>query len=138
MANLKALCRDTGRIEKGEWLRLYVDLDPDKDVFVLARGITKPFRDEVQRRVRQLAMQHGGDASNAPPEVIQRVDKEMYIERLLMDVKGLDDDGTPVSFERFCELLHQDEFIELWLATQKAIQIFSGIKVEDANAAAKN
>ncbi len=138
MAKLSSLRRDVARITAGEWLRLYIDMDPDKDVWVEAKGITQPFRDEVQRRIKELAQKYGGDLRNAPPEVTRNVDVDMYCDRLLTNVRGLDDDGRPVGFEEFCQLLRQEEFLELWQATQTAVQLFSGVKVEDAKAAAKN
>lgn len=138
MADLKSIRRDVTRINKGEELRLFVHADPEQDVYVTARGIDRIFRDEVQRRLRDLARKYGGNVNNIPSDVARKVDIELYIDRLLTGVRGLNDGDRRVEFEEFCKLLPEEDYLELWLHVQAAVHSFSGIKVEDAEVAAKN
>lgn len=109
MIDLKTFRRDGRAMRDGQWIcpgPEYGTLE------ILTRAIGPRYRDHVAAAVRAAAKQHLSE-DRIPAEVRDAINTEALIATCLQDVRGLAEEGQPVTFARFCELIRQDDFVEL-------------------------
>jgi hypothetical protein len=121
MAKL-ALFRIDGRaVREGEW----VSVEEYGDLEILTRGFGDEYTDAQARRQRQAAKAFGGDTDKLPVKIRRQINIECLIAHVVRDVRNLEhDDGTPVAFPEFCDLLRDPDYPGLLLASfQAAAQV---------------
>lgn len=111
MAKLSAFKIDSKAVESGEWVNPGDEYD---GLEILTRGFTDAYVDAKASKVRKAALGFGGDASKLPNAIGRAITVDCLVKHTLLDVRGLsDDDGQPVTFARFVELLRDPDYSEL-------------------------
>lgn len=102
--------RDAKAMRDGEW----VSPGPEfGEVEILTRAMLPAYFDAVNAKTAREARRVGGEAKIGQA-FRNKVIVDCLIEHCLMDIRGLEnDDGSPVSFEQFCDMIQQEEFSEL-------------------------
>jgi hypothetical protein len=107
MAKLSSFKRNTTAFNEGEWVRP----DPGEDLEIKARGLGDAYADAQAAKQRRAAKSFGGDTEKLPVAMKRRINVECLIDHALMDVRGLEhEDGKPVGFEEFCDMLRSDDY----------------------------
>lgn len=139
MASIRELKRDAAKVAEGEWVRLHLDDDPDKDAWLRTLGHTDAFRDALSRRVAKVAQGFGGNAAKIPTAMARSIDIDLYSSMLFKDIRGLEDEaGKPVDFARFCELLREPDYQPLFTLCAAAVNSVGLAHEEAKDEAAKN
>lgn len=139
MASILAAKRDAAKVNEGDWVRLHLDDDPDKDAYLRTLGHTDAFRDALARRVQKTAQGYGGNAAKIPSAVARAIDIDLYSTLLFKDIRGLEDEnGQPVDFERFCDLIRQPDYLPLFNLCAAAVASIGQMQEEAKESAAKN
>lgn len=114
MAKL-ALFRVNGRaVREGEW----VPVEEYGDLEILTRGFGDEYTDAQARKQRQAAKAYGGDTDRLPVKIRRQINVDCLISHVLRDVRNLEhDDGSPVTFPEFCDLLRDPDYPGLLLAS---------------------
>lgn len=132
MAKLGDFSRDIKAIKDGDW----VNPGPEYDgLEILTKGLGPKYADSQSRRMKRASTNLGGE-SKITQEERNLINTESLIETCLMDVRGLyDEDGQPVSFERFCDLIRQEKYYDLnQLCFTAAVQLSSKKEVVTTDA----
>lgn len=126
--------RSFRRQTKPEW----VSPGPDYgDVEILCRPLGFDYIDEQARLLRVAARKAGGeDRISSADRAALNV--EAMIKTGLVDVRGLVDNGNPVTFTQFCDLLRQPEFGELANLAMAACGAAGRVRQDDMEEAAGN
>jgi hypothetical protein len=137
MAGIKSLRRDMAKVNEGEWRRLYLDTNPDKDGYVLTKGVSTTYQDALNRRLSSAAKSFNGQVGKIPTAQANRIEVDASIECLFRDVRGLqlDDGGTDLTFAEFCDLIRQPDYRQLFLLASAAAAAV-GVAAEEATAEA--
>jgi hypothetical protein len=118
MAKLSSFKQDYRAIQEGDWIRVgdeYLDLE------IRTRGFTDTYFDAQATRQRYAAKSLGGDVAKLQNAIRRRINRDCLIEFVLLDVRNLqDDDGQDIPFDRFCDLLRDNDYGELLTACFKA------------------
>ncbi|MBP7339092.1 hypothetical protein [Niveispirillum sp.] len=139
MAKIGKARRDTARIKEGEWRRLFLDSDPEKDGKILTKGYTDAYRDAVADRVRLAAEIYNGDRSKMPVSASRHIDIDMHCTHLFLDVSNVQgDDGKDLTFTQFCDVLRDPDYLELWHLAQAATASVGRRAEADRESAEKN
>ncbi|MFY8093039.1 MAG: hypothetical protein ACOVN0_06115 [Niveispirillum sp.] len=139
MASIVSAKRDAAKVNEGDWVRLHLEDDPEKDAFLRTLGHTDAFRDALARRVGKVAQNYGGNASRIPTAVARAIDIDLYSTLLFKDIRGLEDEqGQPVDFERFCDLIRQPDYLPLFNLCVAAVASIGQMQDEAKETAAKN
>ncbi|CAO3446621.1 hypothetical protein [Azospirillum argentinense] len=134
MANLNSLKRSEKATTEGVWKRPSLDIDLE----VLCRARGDSFHDKQASRQRKAAVSFGGDAEKLPVAMKRKINTRTLIDECLVDVKFNDDDGNPVSFEEFCELILSSDYPDLTTAAFTAVEMATGEREADTKEAVGN
>lgn len=129
---------DSNAIENGAWVSPGEEYD---DLQIKTRGFTDQYTDGRAAKMRRAALQAG--FGTATDRLSQTTSREILVECLisycLLDVrKLLDDNGVPVTFDAFCELLRNPSYPDLFTAALKAVGIAGVAKATSIETAAGN
>lgn len=109
MIDLKSFRRDGRAMKDGAW----ISPGPEYGALEIHTAAIGPrYRDHVAGAMRAAAKQHLSE-DRIPASVRDAVNTEALISTCLIGVRGLSDGGAPVTFERFCELIRDPEYVEL-------------------------
>lgn len=130
MANLIAKARDVGKVQEGEWRRLFLDEDPAQDGMILTKGIDDAYRDALNRRLSKIAKAYHGNTAMIPTAALRKIDIDLHVERLFLDVRNVQGaDGQDLGFEAFCDILYDPAYLEVWhLASAAAAAVGNGVE----------
>lgn len=136
MARLASFKIDSRAREAGEWQSPGEEYD---DLEILTRGFTDAYTDARAARLRRAAMGFGGDASKIPSGSARSITVECLITHCLLDVRGLvDDAGGTVTFARFCDLLRDPDYADLFVAAVRAASLVGMRRAADVQDALGN
>ncbi|MDO9712456.1 hypothetical protein [Paracraurococcus lichenis] len=105
-------------ITEGAWIRVgeeYGDLE------IQTRGFTDQYTDAQTRRQRQAAKAYEGDVSRLPVALRRKINIDCLCDFVLMGVRNLTVQGTPVDFPTFCNLLKDPRYAPLVEASFRAV-----------------
>jgi hypothetical protein len=109
MIDLKSFRRDGRAMKDGAW----ISPGPEYGALEIHTAAIGPrYRDHVAAAIRAAAKKHLSE-ERIPAEVRDAINTEALIATCLMDVRGLSDGGTPITFARFCDLIRDPEYVEL-------------------------
>jgi len=118
MARIAAFRVDSKKIEQGEWVSPGEEYD---DLEILTRGYTDVYTDARAAKLRRAAVGFGGDTTKIPNAISRAIVVECLIQHVLLDVRHLaDDQGAPVPFAAFCDLLRNPDYADLLTASIRA------------------
>lgn len=122
MASLSRFKTDLSRVNDGAWITLGEEFG---EIEIQTRGFTDTYLDSRQSRMRRAATRYGGDLQKIPQADVRAILIDLLIKHCLMDVRNLEDqNGDPVTFALFCELLRDDQYVDLYgAALQAATQV---------------
>ena len=110
MAKLSQFKRNTKAFTEGTWKRP----DPGSDLEILSRGYTDTYYDAQASKQRAAAKGFNGDTEKLPVAIKRRINIDCLIAHVLVDVRGLEgEDGKPVSFATFCDLIRDPDYSDL-------------------------
>lgn len=109
MVDISSFRRDARAMRDGAW----VSPGPEYGALeIFTRAIGHRYRDHVAAATRAAAKQYLSE-ERIPAEVRDGIATEALITCCLLDVRGLSDNGQPVTFARFCDLIRDPAFGEL-------------------------
>lgn len=120
--------RDAKAMRQGEW----VSPGPEfGEVEILTRAMLPAYYDALAARTAREARRVGGEAKIGMA-FKNKVIVDCMIEFCLQDIRGLEnDDGSPVTFEQYVEMIREEDYAELaTMAIQATAQV--GRTREDA------
>jgi len=136
MARLNSFRVDSRLIEQGEWVSPGEEYD---DLEILTRGLTDQYSDARAAKLRRAALRYGGDVNKLPGSITRDITVECMIDHVLLDVRHLsDEDGNPIDFAGFKELLRNPDYSDLVIAALKAAAIVGTQRIRNAEDAEKN
>lgn len=135
MAKLSSFKRDAKVRESGAWISPGDEYD---GLEILTRGFTNAYRDAVAAKMRQAAVPFLTDQMRVPAATRQMITVDCLVEHVLLDVRGICDDAGPVPFAKFCDLLRDPLYDDLYTAVVKASAQADQIKAATAGDAAGN
>lgn len=136
MTKLSNFRVDPKALREGEWQPLGEEFGT---IEVLTRGLTDKYEDARSARQRLAAKAYGGDAEKLKVAVRKRINTECLVEFCLMDVRGVDDDdGSPLSIEKFGQMLVSGEYPDVLQACFQAAQRVGKQTAEDLEDAVGN
>lgn len=136
MARLSSFRVDSKAIEDGQWISPGSEFD---DLEIKTRGVTDQYNDARNAKMRRAAIRFGGDITKVPSAISRGITVDCLIEFLLLDVRNIvDDEGKPISFGPFCDMLHLPDYIDLVVACLKAAAIVGLSKANEIEDAKKN
>lgn len=111
MTKLSAFKIDSKALENGEWVQ------PGEEygtLEILTRGFTDAYVDAKAARMRKVALGFAGDVNKIPNAIGRAITTECLIAHVLLDVRGIEgDDGQPIGFAAFCDLLRDPDYSDL-------------------------
>jgi hypothetical protein len=117
MAKLSRFKQDHKAITEGEW----ITLEEFDGLEIFTRGYNDDYEDARSRKQRQAAVSMGGNVDRLPIAIKRKINVECLIAHVVRDVRNLtDDDGRPVPFPEFCDLLRDPDFYDLVVACYAA------------------
>ena len=136
MARLASFRVDHKKLEGGEWVRPDEEFD---DLEIRTRGYTDAYTDARAAKLRRAALPYGGDVSKIPNAEQRDIIADCLVAHCLLDVRNLEnDDGQPVSFARFCEMVRDPAYPDLWAAATRAPALVGRIRAGEAEDAVGN
>jgi hypothetical protein len=136
MAKLTAYKSDLKKMNEGTWVELPDDFG---DIQILTRGFTDAYMDARQARMRRAATKFGGDLNRIPQAEVRAILAELLVQHCVLGVRNLEDqDGNPVPFDLFCELIQEEAYKDLYGACLAAANIVSNEREADLAEAKKN
>lgn len=130
MAKLTNFKRDSKAIAEGEWISPGEEYE---DLEIMTRGYTDMYADTRASRLRRAVTTAGvRSVESLPSATVRTITVECLISHVLLDVRGLaHEDGTPVSFGEFCELLRNPDYGDLFVAAVTAASRVGMKRAED-------
>lgn len=114
MAKLSLFRVNGAAVREGEW----IPVEDYGDLEIFTRGFGDEYSDAQARKQRQAAKSLGGDTDKLPVKVRRQINVECLIAHVVRDVRNLEhDDGSPVSFAEFCDLLRDPDYPGLLIAS---------------------
>lgn len=113
--------RDARAMRDGEW----VSPGPEfGEIEIKTKAMLPSYYDAMNAKTAREARRAGGEAKIGQA-FRNKVIVDCMIEHCLMDIRGLEhDDGTPVLFAEFCEMIQDESFSELaTMAIQATAQV---------------
>lgn len=136
MARLSSFRVDSKAVEEGAWVSPGAEFD---DLEIRTRGVTDTYNDQRNAKMRRAAIRFGGDLAKVPSAISRGITVDCLIADVLLDVRNIiDDDGKPILFDKFCEMLHSPDYIDLVVACLKAAAIVGLSKANEIDDAKKN
>lgn len=136
MASLSRFKADLTKINDGAWVKLGEEFG---EIEIQTRGFTDAHNDARAARIRRAATRFSGDATKIPQSDVRAILIDLLIQHCLLDIRNLEDqNGDPVSFDLFCQLLHDDQYQDLYGAALAAANQVSAEREADLQEAKKN
>lgn len=136
MARLSGFKINSKAIENGQWVSPGEEYD---DLQILTRGFTDLYTDARAAKLRRAALAYSGETTKVPNSIQREILVECMIEHVLLDVRNLtDDQGSPVDFARFCDLLRDPDYADLVTASIRAASLVGKQRLADTKDAAGN
>lgn len=138
MVQLSSFRINAKAVQSGQWVRVGEEYE---DLEIQTRGFTDEYNDARASRLRRKAMQrgHAGDMAKLPVADVREINTDCLIEFCLLDVRNIKgDDGQPVPFAQFCELLRDPAYPDLFSATVRAVTLVGLVKAADVETASGN
>ena len=109
MAEISAFKRDANAMRDGAWI------NPGSEyggIEIRCRALGYAYLDAVAAGRKRAAREAGGE-ERIRSETLAMINVEAMISTALIDVRGLNEGGAAVSFERFCDLVRDPAYGEL-------------------------
>ena len=136
MARLSAFKVDSNLVETGAWVSPGEEYD---DMEIRTRGYTDTYYNALNARNRRAAVGFGNDVVKLPNEIRRDIQIDCLIKHCLLDVRNVvDDDGKPVDFARFCDMLRDKDYSQLVVASMTAASLVGRQVAQDKEDAAGN
>lgn len=134
MVDISSFRRDARAMRDGAWIKPGPEYGP---LEIHTRAMGPRFRDALAANLRAAAKQHLTE-DRIPSEVREQITTDALIEHCLLDVRGITENGAPITFARFCELIRDPAFAELNNAAFIAAGLVGRQQQEQADAALGN
>lgn len=135
MATLEKFRRNSRAVREGEWVRVGDEYD---DLEIRTRGYTDAYFD-AHDEMMSKAVKAAGEAKKLSSAVRREITVECMIRHLLLDVRNLTRaDGRPVTFEEFCGMLRDPDYLELVAACVRAVEKVGRQRQDEVQEAAGN
>lgn len=137
MAKLSKFKRDSSLTQTGEWIRVGDEYD---DLEILTRGFNDDYTDHRNAGIRKAAtLNYRGDPSKIGAAETRSITIDSIVAHSLIDVRNLaDDDGNPVSLDKFVTMLRDPDYLDLYLATITACAMVGRTRAAVTKDAIKN
>lgn len=136
MAKLGSFGRSRSAMDEGEWVSPGDEFD---DLEIKTRAYNDAYTDLRALKLRREARRHGGDIGKIPNAVQRAIIVDCLVAHCLQDVRNLeDDDGTPVPFDQFAEMLKDPRYGDLFIAATAAPAKVGLASAEEAEEAEGN
>jgi hypothetical protein len=137
MARLSRFRVDSTLLNEGEWV--HPDEAEYDDLEIKTRGFTDAYTDSRAVKLRRAAQRYGNDVARVPAHISRDITIEALIQHCLLDVRNIvDDNGNPITFDAFCNLLRNPDYADLVVAALKAASIVGMQHDGDREDATKN
>lgn len=118
MAKLGSFGRSRSAMDEGEWVSPGDEFD---DLEIKTRPYNDAYTDLRALKLRQAARRYGGEIGKIPNAVQRGIIVDCLVAHCLQDVRNLEhDDGTPVEFDDFVEMLRDARYGDLFVAAAAA------------------
>lgn len=134
MTDVSRFKRNPQVLSDGVWKKP----DLDEELEIKTKGFTDPYFDKQALRQRRAAKGFGGDIERLPAKLKRQINIESLIDESLMDVRGLKNGDSVVSFDDFCEMLRSGDYPSLVALAFVAANMAQEDRDEDRKDAAGN
>jgi hypothetical protein len=144
MAKLASLRRDKNALTNGVWIKPDPTNFPDLELLV--RGKDAAFYDALSLRYRELvrAAREAGaltarqGLNDLVPSAVQQTEDSLMLDRLLLDVRGLDGEGGEITVAGYRRMAVDEEYRPMLDLAREAVAIATDRRAADAKAAEGN
>lgn len=118
MAKLGSFGRSRSALDEGEWVSPGDEFD---DLEIKTRAYNDAYTDLRAQKLRREARRYGGDIGKIPNAVQRGIIVDCLVAHCLQDVRNLEgEDGAPVPFDAFVEMLKDPRYGDLFVAATAA------------------
>jgi hypothetical protein len=144
MAKLASLRRDKNALTNGVWIKPDPTNFPDFELLV--RGKDAAFYDALSLRYRELVRVAREDGrltarqglNDLPPSAVQQADDALMLDRLLLDVRGLDGDAGPITTAEYRTMALDEEYRPMLDLAREAVAVATERRAADRKASEGN
>ena len=126
---------DTAATENGVWQSPGEEFE---DFEILTRGFGDKYADMKAARMRNLSAPYNGDVSKVPNALLRKANVDCLEKHVILDIRGLNNNGEPVTLAAFCELIRSPEGNVYYTAAFTAAGLVSTKRVGAIQEAAGN
>lgn len=111
MVKLSTFGRDLKAMKEGEWI---VATPEFPTIRIRTKAMGAEYSDNQAARMKRAARNYGGSSDKIGQRERTEINIDALIEVCLLDVEGFEnDDGTPTTFDEFCQSIRKEENFEL-------------------------